>query len=46
MWCRDFPTLDPGLTERHKPLAVGDGQGWRFVGIEAIDLEFKIAHGK
>jgi len=42
---RTFPCSKKVATKRHKPLTVGNGQGWRFVGVETIDLEFKIADG-
>src|SRR3954453_16223773 len=47
LWRRagTLPRSHQVLTERHKLLAVGDGQGWRRVGVKATDLAFKIAHG-
>ena len=39
-----LPSLHQVLAERHEPLAVRLSQGRRFVCVEPIDLEFKIAN--
>lgn len=37
-----LPSLKQVPTERHQPLAIRRSQGRRLVGVEPIDLEFKL----